>query len=320
MENGTRPRLLVDWREESVRSRRRESVLAAGVLHLGLVVLVVLSPTVLVRPQAAGLVDLTQRELTLLVLPPDLAPKPEPKPELTPEERQQMARRKSLTLNRSDLAVLFPPEPPPGPPADSSEGGGEPQASSPASKDEPEATPPPKEWARLENVPRPNRSGDSALELPKTSPGRAIEESLRRGQSPGLPGAAPGGQQGPIQPNFNTPFPTILSDTRGVDFGPYLIRLLREVRRNWYAVIPESARWGEKGRAVIVFTILKDGSVPLGEPTLVRSSGRSHLDRPALAAIRAAQPFPPLPQEFTGDNIVLQFTFLYNLPLDYNEP
>ena len=41
------------------------------------------------------------------------------------------------------------------------------------------------------------------------------------------------------------------------------------------------------------------------------------MERPAVAAIRSSEPFPPLPKEFTGDNIVLQFTFLYNLPADY---
>ena len=156
--------------------------------------------------------------------------------------------------------------------------------------------------------------------MPQTTPGRAIQESLRRGQ--GAAGRAPGAggeDQGPIEPNFNTPYPTILSDTRGVDFTPYLVRLVREVRRNWYAVIPDSARW-EQGRVIIIFTIEKDGAVPRGQPTIVSSSGRSHLDRPALGAIRGAQPFPPLPPKFDGPNIVLQFTFLYNLPIDYTGP
>ncbi|MBI4466844.1 MAG: TonB family protein [Acidobacteria bacterium] len=311
-------RFLVDWEEESIRSRHRESLLTAAVLHLGLLVLVLISPAVLAQPHPVELVDLTQQGLTLLVLPPDLQPKPEPKPELTPEERERMARRKSLTVNPRDLAVILPPEPLPGPRTENPSAGGQPEAAprGEGTRREPEPVPPAKEWAQLENLPRPAPRGESPLELPQASPGRAIEESLRRSQ--GTPGG--GGEGGPIQPNFNTPFPTILSDTRGVDFGPYLIRLLREVRRNWYAVIPESARWGEQGRVVIVFSIQKDGSVPLGQPTVVRSSGRSHLDRPAFASIRASQPFPPLPEEFTGENIVLQFTFLYNLPLDYTGP
>ena len=34
----------------------------------------------------------------------------------------------------------------------------------------------------------------------------------------------------------------VLSDTQGVDFGPYLSRVLDAVRRNWYNLIPEEAR------------------------------------------------------------------------------
>jgi hypothetical protein len=34
----------------------------------------------------------------------------------------------------------------------------------------------------------------------------------------------------------------ILSNTMGVNFAPYLQRVLHEVRRNWYTLIPEVAR------------------------------------------------------------------------------
>jgi TonB family protein len=83
------------------------------------------------------------------------------------------------------------------------------------------------------------------------------------------------------------------------------------VRQNWYSLIPETARLGEKGRVAIVFEILKDGSVP--QLRLVASSGSDPLDRAAVAGIRASIPFPPLPQEFTGNHLVLQFIFLYNI-------
>ena len=98
-----------------------------------------------------------------------------------------------------------------------------------------------------------------------------------------------------------------------MDFGPYLARVVYIVRRNWYSVIPESARLGEKGRVAIVFEILKDGSVP--QLRLVASSGSDALDRAALASIRASIPFPPLPEEFTGNHLVLQFIFLYNMTM-----
>ncbi len=99
----------------------------------------------------------------------------------------------------------------------------------------------------------------------------------------------------------------------GVDFGPYLARLVYVVRRNWYAVIPESARLGERGRVAIIFEIVKDGTVP--QLRVVASSGSEPLDRAALAGIHASTPFPPLPSEFTGNHLVLQFIFLYNMNL-----
>ena len=43
-------------------------------------------------------------------------------------------------------------------------------------------------------------------------------------------------------------------------------------------------------------------------------SGADALDRAAIAAISASNPFPPLPAEFKGDRVVLQFNFAYNMP------
>jgi len=37
------------------------------------------------------------------------------------------------------------------------------------------------------------------------------------------------------------------------------------------------------------------------------------LDRAAMGAITASNPFAKLPMNFDGDHIVLQFTFLYNI-------
>lgn len=323
-----RPRLLLDWGEELVRVRRREAALAAGVLHLALLVLLLISPRFFSRVLSpAEAEELARRQLTLLYLPSDLQkiPEPTPQPELTPEERQRMSLRQPLTLDPRDLQMALPPPAPPSAstaPPSSAGGDNQPASRAPsAPSGQTQASRGQGEGIRLENVPRPTRSPSSAPGLPMSSPGRALEDTLRQSAGQGGAGAPGGpGEAGPIVPNLNTPFPIILSDTRGVDFSPYLIRLLREVRRNWYATIPESARWGEQGKVVIIFAIEKDGSVPQGQPTLVQSSGRTHLDRPAVAAIRASQPFPPLPAEFTGPRIVLQFTFLYNLPLDYTGP
>ncbi len=103
----------------------------------------------------------------------------------------------------------------------------------------------------------------------------------------------------------------LLSDPMGVDFKPYLIRVLAAVRRNWFAVIPESARLGRRGRVVIQFSINKAGSVP--KLVIAGASGTEALDRAAVAGISASNPFAPLPAEFKGDVIRVQLVFVYNL-------
>ena len=104
----------------------------------------------------------------------------------------------------------------------------------------------------------------------------------------------------------------VLSDTMGVDFGPYLSRVLHDVRQNWYTLIPEAARAPlmKKGKVSIEFAILKDGKV--AGLQLTGTSGDVSLDRAAWGGITASNPFPPLPSEFGGQYLALRFHFYYN--------
>jgi hypothetical protein len=104
----------------------------------------------------------------------------------------------------------------------------------------------------------------------------------------------------------------ILTDAKGVDFGPYFQRVLHDVRMNWYNQIPESARAPlmKKGKLVIEFSILKDGTV--AGMRFVSTSGDVALDRAGWGGIVVSNPFPPLPTEFGGKFIELRFTFFYN--------
>lgn len=101
------------------------------------------------------------------------------------------------------------------------------------------------------------------------------------------------------------------SDPMGVDFKPYLIRVITSVRRNWLAVIPESARFGQRGKVILLFSISKNGAVP--KLAIDNASGTQSLDRAAVASISASTPFPPLPTEFRGDVIRLRLVFYYNV-------
>ena len=109
----------------------------------------------------------------------------------------------------------------------------------------------------------------------------------------------------------------ILTDTQGVDFNPYIQRLLASLKRNWEAVMPESARMGDKGMVFTSFQINKDGSVPSPDPTLEQNfrkrAARQRRDvrDPRLESVRATafgvpRPVPP----------ELRIVFLYNLPPD----
>jgi TonB family protein len=98
----------------------------------------------------------------------------------------------------------------------------------------------------------------------------------------------------------------------GVDFGPYLQRVLHAVRQNWYAIIPESAMPPllKRGKVSIEFSILKNGRI--AGMTYVAPSGDVALDRAAYGGITASDPFGPLPTEFSGQSLRLRFTFFYN--------
>jgi TonB family protein len=108
----------------------------------------------------------------------------------------------------------------------------------------------------------------------------------------------------------------ILSDTMGVDFGPYMKRVIAATYRSWIPIIPESARppLDKQGRVGVRFKILPDGSVK--EMTLEFPSGDVSLDRAAWGGITGAAPYPPLPKDFKGPFLELRFGFYYNLDPD----
>jgi outer membrane biosynthesis protein TonB len=169
-----------------------------------------------------------------------------------------------------------------------------------------------------------------SLTLPRFSPGKALQESMHEalkgggsetetfGGPTGRPspggggiGGGGGGGQGYLGGAVE-----MLTPTEGVDFSTYIARVLASVKRNWYSVMPESARLGDRGKVVLQFRILRNGVVPQDEPAMVGSSGKEPLDRAAASSIRASTPFEPLPSAFSGPYIELRFIFLYNIPLN----
>jgi len=104
----------------------------------------------------------------------------------------------------------------------------------------------------------------------------------------------------------------VLSDTGDVDFGPYLSKLLQQIRKNWYDLIPEEARLPQlaAGKISIEFAILRTGQV--AGMKIVHASGMVPLDRAAWGGITASVPFDPLPVQFKGNFLALRMHFYYN--------
>src|SRR4029077_13516455 len=89
------------------------------------------------------------------------------------------------------------------------------------------------------------------------------------------------------------------------------------VKENWFGLTPLAAEW-KKGRVILEFSILKDGSV--AGLKIVGSSGEAMLDRPAFGSVTGSNPFPPLPAEFEGPYVGLRLSYWYNLLVTFIAP
>jgi TonB family protein len=317
--------LLVGPREERDAKWNSVSRIVSLAVHIGVIVLALSSPDFFKHVPTQAELDRAKQQLGFIYLPSEanLTPRrpparPSPNMRITPE-----------VLNHVAPPL---PSPSPGPPTNSAPTTPKPSISelpsSPVPQPKP-ATPQPDssfEPIKPADNPPPPQPGKLNLSIPSSSPGRMLQDSVQDairhggasnslGTQSRIPGGGGGNGGGGSGTLGNTV--SIISDTQGVDFNDYLARLLATVKRNWYAIIPESARLGDKGMVVIQFKIMKDGTVPFPDPSLMRTSGKEPLDRAAMSAIRASSPFEPLPSQFTLPSIELRFIFLYNLPLDY---
>lgn len=93
---------------------------------------------------------------------------------------------------------------------------------------------------------------------------------------------------------------------REPDFGPYMRELQRRIKLNW-----NPPKGNESKRVVLLFKIAKSGRML--SCRVLKSSGLPAADQAALRAVELTAPFRPLPAEFKGQSIDIQFTFDYNV-------
>lgn len=318
------PHLLIQLQDDLQRSRKREAAWISIIVHLIVFMVLVYLPWieknvwhhVVVIPVDSS----KDKNLTFLALPPDLQ-KPSRRPNTNiASDKDRIATSRHPELDPKELRKILA-TPPPGAPGLTGPRAPQPAAPPAAAQNQPPTAQPqqgPQQTARpqfqtnqqaqLQMPVHPNNSfakygGMSAGEaIQQAAQGAAANRAAGGGQEGdfGLGTGAHGRQQGALE---------ILSDTQGVDFGPYLQRILEDVRQNWYLLIPQSAEM-KKGKLAIEFAITKDGKV--ADMRLIASSGDVALDRPAWGSITNSNPFPPLPSEFTGPYLALRFRFYYN--------
>ena len=90
------------------------------------------------------------------------------------------------------------------------------------------------------------------------------------------------------------------------DFGPYMKELQRRIKMNW-----DPPKGNESKRVILLFTISRDGR--LLNIQVSKSSGLKAADDAAVNAVKLTAPFRPLPPEFRGNSVDIQFTFDYNV-------
>ncbi|HWB82538.1 MAG TPA: TonB family protein [Bryobacteraceae bacterium] len=329
---------LTEWGNPADRSRKREAGIISILVHAAVIVLLLVVPGSLFEPShrapeppvvttlIAPPTELTQKapnpgKIQKRFEVPTIAPRPRaalPEPAPAPPRARFQLRQPAAPQ----------PAAPPGLPA--------PPQMEAATKETPRnqalpipqptpqilpAEPPKMALENPEELPSPVPPEQRRLPMPDTSVSGAIHQLSHDASSAGMvignpdvfgSGSYGGGLNLPPSPGLNDAAMMLKSDPEGVDFRPYLLRVLAAVRRNWMAVMPESVRLGRRGVVEIEFSVDRGGAVP--KLVIAQGSGTEALDRAAVAGISASNPFPPLPTEFKGDRIVLRFRFAYNMP------
>lgn len=141
-----------------------------------------------------------------------------------------------------------------------------------------------------------NGSGNKIASGSGSGRGTSTGTGSGSGRGTGSGGGNPGGGGG--RPGIDA--------VREPDFGPYMRELQRRIKMNW-----DPPKGNESKRVVLLFKIAKDGR--LLSCSVFKSSGLQNADNAAINAVKLAAPFRPLPPEYKGASIDIQFTFDYNV-------
>src|ERR1700733_10848957 len=307
--------LLDSLDDERSKARFRESLYISVIIYMAIVWFLFYGPRILFhQPRLISPVDVLKerdKQLTFLDTPKNLSsPIPKTSKAIPEKNHARPLDQKTLQQLQAMRKAEAPAPAPPQQPA--------PQQATPTppAPQPPPPAPQPTQQALIEAPkPAPTRPNFSN---PNQTPGDVVRQAgqmAARNRDSGDYGArgGPGGTQigmGGVQ---------ILSDTQGVDFGPYIRKILNEIRAAWYPLIPEEARppLNKQGETLIRFTIMADGHIKATADGMILEgpSGDSAIDRACWGGITGVGQFPPLPANFKGPQLELRIDFLTNKPL-----
>src|SRR5581483_7443882 len=104
----------------------------------------------------------------------------------------------------------------------------------------------------------------------------------------------------------------VLSDTGGVNVGPYVKQILKTIYKSWMPLIPPEAKppQSKQAESSIRFTILPDGRI--GVMHLDDSTHNDAVNRSCWGAITSTGQFPPLPAGMESRPLELRIHFYAN--------
>lgn len=304
--------LLDSIEDERARGRFRESIYISVFIWIAIAWVVLYGPRYLWH--APKLVTpfevLKQRELTQLSLPTMHAPPPS-----VPRPAPKLDNR---TLEH--LRSMEPPPPAPRTPPAETPKIAQPTAPAITNNVPPAAAP----ALPLPSAPQPTPRepppvvAEAPTPQPSTRPNfntnNGAANSIEEAERNAARGREGGGYRAPApgESPLNIGGVEVLSDMQGVNFNPYLRRLIADIYRNWMPLIPEECKppLSKEGETVIRLTILPDGRI--GAMHLDGSTHDDAINRAAWGSITSEGQFPPLPSQFHGPNLVLQLTYQIN--------
>lgn len=307
--------------DEQAKARFRESVYISIIICMAIGWFILYGPQVIFhQPRLINPMDVLKqrdKDITYLDTPKDLTKQPPHKPTNVISDKDQTQQTAKPTLDKKTLEQL-----------QAMRRAGEPGPTAPAPTPQPAAPqqPAPQQAQQQQPAPLPQHppQQQAMVDAPHPAPTKpnfgnptpTAGDAIRQAAQQAARNRGQGGDYGANAPVAHGGVNTgveVLSDTMGVDFGPYLRRIIGDIRRTWIPLIPEEARppLNKQGETLIRFVILPDGRI--GAMNLDGSTHDTAIDRAAWGAITGVGQFPPLPSTFHGPQLELRVDFLVNM-------